>query len=258
MPRNPRIHAPDALWHVISRGNRHQDVFEAPAQYEDFLGNLGIEAQKGWVTMNGHILMPNHWHGLAREGPVPLSRVMLRVLTKCATRSNKFNGRTGHVFQGRFKSYLVDSDEKAREVLRYIHYNAVRAGLEERPGDWKWSSHDEYAGKVPERLTSTGLILSTFSPATEAARAAYLKFMSEPPPKGVRPDLIPLFNRLAERIETESGMGPGGLRMGGLGREGQKARGRFIRLAAESGAPARFIAAYLNISTSAVFWAIRS
>lgn len=249
---------PGSLQHVISRGNRHQDVFESPNQYEDFLGSLEVEAKKGWFEMHGHTLMPNHWHGMAREGPVPIGRVMHSVLTKFAVRSNKFNGRTGHVFQGRFKSYLVRSDEEAKEVLRYFHYNPVRAGLVEEPAQWRWSSHGEYAGTVPERLTSTGLILSAFSPDTAIARAAYLRFMSQPPPKGVRPDCIPTLDRLAATVERQSCLGAGALREGNLSEAERLVRNRFIRLAAEAGVPARFIAAYLNVSPSTIFSAIRS
>lgn len=258
MPRKPRLYSPGSLNHIISRGNRHQAVFESPTQYEDFLGSLEAESKKGWIEMHGNALMPNHWHGIAREGPVPIGRVMQAVLTKFAVRSNKFNGRSGHVFQGRFKSYLIRSDEEAKEVLRYIHYNPVRARLVEDPAQWRWSSHGEYAGTVTERLTATGLILSSFSPDTAIARAAYLKFMSQPPPQGVRPDCIPTLDRLAGTVERQSGLPTGSMRNGPLGLHGRLTRDRFIRLAAEAGVPARYIAAYLKVSPSTIFSAIRS
>lgn len=203
-------------------------------------------------------LMPNHWHAMVKEGIVPLGEVLQPVLTKFAMRSNLRNGRIGHVFQGRFKSFLVNTVEKAKELLRYIHKNPIRAKLVDDIALWPWSSHGEYAGLKPETTVSTTLLLSSFSGDPATARKLYLEFMQEEAPEGVRPDFVPVLMDLASRVEREAGIAPGTLRRGSPDSKAFRERHRFIRLAAKAGVRPSHIANYLHVSCSTVFYAQRA
>jgi hypothetical protein len=178
-------------------------------------------------------------------------------LTKFAVRSNIRNGRRGHVFEGRFKSFLLDSVEKAKHVLRYIHKNPLRAKLVADVAAWPWSSHREYAGQGGEPRVSTALLLSSFSEDPLIARRLYLEFMTEEIPEGVRPDMVPVLNRLAAQVESEASLPTGALRSPGGGADLCRERHRFIRLADRAGVRAADIAAYLGVSRSTVFYAQR-
>lgn len=224
----------------------------------EFLASLVDAVKKYGMEPLVLCLMPNHWHGMFQEGETPMGEVLQPVLTKFAMRSNLRNGRIGHVFQGRFKSFPLDSTEKAKELLRYIHKNPIRAKLVDDPALWPWSSHAEYAGLKPESTVSTRLLLSSFSEDPAAARKLYLDFMKGDPPKGVRPDFIPTLDELASRLEREAGFTPGALRMGASGSRSLHERHRFIRLAVQAGVPPGDIAAYLRISRSTVFYAQRA
>lgn len=206
----------------------------------------------------GLCLMPNHWHALVKEGPTPIGEILQPVLGRFALVSNRRNGRNGHLFHGRFKDVLIETTEGAKEVLRYIHKNPVRAKLVEDAADWPWSSHAEYAGIKPENTVSTDLLLSAFSDDPATARRLYIEFMAQAVPEGVRPVMLPTLNRLAARVEGEAGLPPGTLR--GSSRDGStvRERHRFIRLAARAGVKSHDIAAYLGITRSSVFYALRT
>lgn len=258
MARKPRLHAPGSYRHLIDRGNRHQDIFERPGDYVEFLAAFLEAARQGGLLPLGLCLMPNHWHALVKEGEIPLGEILHPVLGRFAFVSNRRNGRSGHLFQGRFKDDLVETTEGAKEVLRYIHRNPLRAKLVENLDDWPWSSHAEYAGNKPESTVSTGILLSAFSEDPAAARQLYVEFMAQKVPEGVRPDMLPTLNRTAARVEGEGGLPPGTLRGSRRDPDAVRERRRFIRLVAAAGVKPQDIAAYLGISRSSVFFAIRT
>lgn len=257
MARKPRIHAPGSVRHLISRGNRHQDIFEAAEEFLEFTASFSEAAKKGGMQPLTLTLMPNHWHALVREGAIPIGEVLQPVLTKFAMRSNRRNGRDGHLFQGRYKAYLIDSDAKVKEVFRYIHKNPLRAKLVEDISQWPWSSHHEYAGLEPESTVSTDFLLSLFAEDKPTAQKRYLEFMKQDPPKGVRPDMVPALDALARHVEQYEGFPPGTLSGEGGDLEVRRARHRFIRLAVKAGVRPVDIAAYLHVSPSTVFYAQR-
>lgn len=257
MARKPRIHAPGTIQHLISRGNRRQDIFESPGEFQEFLGSFIETIKGGDMQPLGLCLMPNHWHALVLVGAVPIGEVLQPILSKFALRSNLRNGRNGHVFGGRFKSYLLDSLEKAKHVLRYIHKNPLRAKIVTDPSDWPWSSHEAYTRENSGNGVSTSLLLSTFSNDPSMARRRYIEFMKEEVPEGVRPDMLPVLNDLAARVERESCLSTGALRSSVDNPTLCRERHRFIRLADRAGVRAVDIAAYLRISRSTVFYAKR-
>lgn len=258
MARKPRLHAPGSFRHLVDRGNRHQDIFEKPGDYVAFLAAFLKAAREGGMAPLALCLMPNHWHALVREGETPLGEILQPVLGRFALVSNRRNGRSGHLFEGRFKDDLIETTEGAKEVLRYIHRNPLRAKLVENADDWPWSSHGEYAGTKPESTVSTGILLSAFSEDPPTARRLYVEFMAQAVPEGVRPDMLPTLNGTAKRVEGEAGLPPGTLRGARRDPAAVKERHRFIRLVAKAGVKSQDIAAYLGISRSSVYFAIRT
>ena len=157
MPRTARASRGNFLYHVLNRGNARQDVFHKDGDFEAFV-NLMVQAnQRLPMRVVGYCLMPNHFHLLLwprKDGD--LSRWMQWLLTSHVRRYHRHYESSGHVWQGRFKAFPIQSDEHFATVLRYIERNPLRAGLVERSQDWEWSSLKPSRRSDPEGLLSAG------------------------------------------------------------------------------------------------------
>lgn len=163
MARPWRIEYAGAFYHIFSRGNDHQDVFRAAADRFSFLKVIGLMVERFDVDIFAYVLMGNHYHLLVRTKQANLSKSMQWLGTTYTTRFNLSHSRTGHLFQGRFKSVLVENDAYLMQLSCYIHRNPLRAGLVERLVDYPWSSYPAYAyRKTPPDWLNTDLILSQF------------------------------------------------------------------------------------------------
>lgn len=142
MARKLRIEYPGAIYHVLNRGNYRRDLFESVGAAEAFLRTLfETSGQFGWKIF-AYVLMPNHFH-LAIETPEPnLVEGMHWLQSTLATRINRFRGENGHLFQGRYKSLLVEDVPALSRVVDYIHLNPVRARIvpPEQIKAYRWSS----------------------------------------------------------------------------------------------------------------------
>jgi len=141
VPRIPRGQQGGYAYHVINRGNGRVTVFHKPQDYEAFLSLL-VEAKKRHrVKIFGFCLMPNHFHLVVEPAhPTALSQFMQWLLTSHVRRYHNHYRTSGHVWQGRFKSFPVQRDEHLITVLRYVLQNPVRAGLSSTAREWLWSS----------------------------------------------------------------------------------------------------------------------
>jgi putative transposase len=141
VPRIPRGQQGGYAYHVINRGNGRVTVFHKPQDYEAFLSLL-IEAKKRHrMKIFGFCLMPNHFHLVLEPAhQTALSQFMQWLLTSHVRRYHKHYGSSGHVWQGRFKSFPVQRDEHLITVLRYVLQNPVRASLSSTAREWPWSS----------------------------------------------------------------------------------------------------------------------
>ncbi len=149
MPRKPRIQYPNAIYHVITRGDGRREIFFDNDHYQRLTDGLADEVQRsGWIVP-AFCWMPNHIHLLIQTPLANLSRGMQHLLSGYANWFAKRNRRSGHLFQGRFKSYLVQDETYYWSLSRYIHLNPVngRRPLVEKPEDWK---HGTFAGYVRE------------------------------------------------------------------------------------------------------------
>jgi len=144
MARPWRIQFQDATYHVASRGNGRQRIFFDDHDRDDFLKLAGRGAQRFNLEIFSFCLMSNHYHLLLRTPKANLSAAMQWLNTAYAVRFYNRHHRSGHLFQGRFKSVLVEDEKHWQHLSYYIHLNPVRAGMVENPAQYKWSSYLDY------------------------------------------------------------------------------------------------------------------
>ena len=155
MARLPRLFIKDCPQHLIQRGNNRQAIFFADEDYTVYLDKLKDFSEKYQVKVHAYVLMTNHVHLLvSTEHEGAISKMMQSIGRYYVLYINKTYQRTGTLWEGRYKSTLVDSDNYLFTVMRYIEMNPVRAGMVEHPVDYPWSSYQANAlGKSIRLLT---------------------------------------------------------------------------------------------------------
>ena len=143
MPRSARIAPGGMVFHVLNRGNQRAHLFEQPADYDAFERIVGRSLERVPMRVLAYCVMPNHWHFVLwpeRDGE--LQAFMHRLTTTHARRRHLYRHTVGqgHLYQGTFKSFPVDTDEHLLTVCRYVERNPARAGLAQRAEHWPWSS----------------------------------------------------------------------------------------------------------------------
>jgi REP element-mobilizing transposase RayT len=179
MARPHRIHAPGAMHHVTLRGNHQQDVFFCAADYRRLDQLMADSLEKSGARLHAYCYMTNHIHVLVQVGTVPLGRVVMPVASQYARQTQKGLGTTGHFFERRYHSVLVDADSYFMELLRYIHLNPVAAGIVRTPDAYPWSSHHAYLGTRRDPWLTTDFGLSLFAAEERAAIDAYRRFIDD-------------------------------------------------------------------------------
>jgi putative transposase len=152
MPRPLRPVADGLIYHIINRGNNRQRVFESDSDYLAFLKALADLKERRPFELYGYCLMGNHIHLLLRPGRGSVSRIVQSLLVSHTYRYHRFHRSSGHVWQGRFKSPVIQDDDHLLAVLRYIEANPLRAGLVARAGDYRWSSFARHGQGVADPL----------------------------------------------------------------------------------------------------------
>ncbi len=161
MARQWRIEYPGALYHVLSRGNARQEIFVTDDDRSLFLDLLKEVSERFRIEVHAYVLMGNHYHLLLKTPDANLSKAMQWFGTAYTRKFNLRNQQSGHLFQGRFKSIIVENDAYLLRLSCYIHRNPLRAGIVGRLSDYKWSSYGCYAyGKSAPSWLKTGLILA--------------------------------------------------------------------------------------------------
>lgn len=146
MGRRPRIHIPGCLYHVIARGNNRQALFGGPHDCRKFLDLLEEALIRHACVLHAYCLMTNHLHLLVQVCDAPVSRLAHLVCFRYSRWVNRQQGRTGHLFERRHRSIMIESDRQLLILLRYIHRNPVEAGLVADANLHPWSSHRAYLG----------------------------------------------------------------------------------------------------------------
>jgi putative transposase len=205
MARPRRIVNPQLTHHVIQRGNNRTEMFRAPSDYEVFLYALRDSGQRYEVQIHAYVCMTNHVHVMATpESGAALSDAMKAIGGRYVPYFNDRYGRTGGLFEGRYRSFPIESEAYWLTCLRYVEFNPVRAGLVTKPETYRWSSYAAHAfGEENPLLTPHPLYLALGTTPEErhlAWRAMCGVALSEEELAGIRERV----NMRSRRIEVES------------------------------------------------------
>ncbi|MBU1147498.1 MAG: transposase [Candidatus Omnitrophica bacterium] len=147
MARPYRLQAEHCFYHITSRGNERKRVFRNERDYEKFLEYLVKAKERYRCYVYAYVLMSNHYHLLIETTQANLSRIMHNINSSYTTYHNVKYKRAGHLFQGRYKSIVVEKESYYLELSRYIHLNPVRAKVVGSPEEYRWSSYRGYLSK---------------------------------------------------------------------------------------------------------------
>jgi len=174
MARLPRLTLPGYPHHVIQRGNNRQAIFATPADYRLLLDLLEENAKKFGVAVHAYVLMSNHFHLLATpQAAEGLPKMMQAVGRSYVRYFNDTQKRSGTLWEGRYKSTLIQTDRYLLACMVYIDLNPVRAGLVSQPQDYPWSSHLHYRGVRSDRLITPHTLYWELGNTPFAREAAY-------------------------------------------------------------------------------------
>src|SRR5437762_111275 len=143
MPRRARVAPGGIVFHALNRGNGRLTLFHKPADYIAFEQIMAEAMRRHPVRLLGYLLMPNHWHVALwprREGEMSAFLRWLTLTHSQRLHAHRHTAGSGHVYQGRFKSFPCQDDEHLLMMMRYIERNALRAKLVRRAQDWRWCS----------------------------------------------------------------------------------------------------------------------
>jgi putative transposase len=178
MARPLRIEYDGALYHVTSRGNERKAIFRDDDDRLIFLDALQKVNERFNWKCHAYCLMNNHYHLIIETPDGNLSKGMRQLNGVYTQEFNRRHHRVGHVFQGRYKSILIDKESYLLEVSRYVVLNPVRAKAVKRPEDWKWSSYRGTAGiEKPHKCIAPDWILGQFGAKRRQAERKYRAFV---------------------------------------------------------------------------------
>ena len=177
MPRSARKKSSSGIYHIILRGINKQRIFEDDEDYGYFLEKLKAYKDLSMYKVYAYCLMSNHIHLLMQEGEETLGTAFRRIGASYVYWYNWKYSRTGHLFQDRFKSEPVETDQYFLTVMRYIHQNPTKAGITKTIQEYPWSSYWEYSQKPV--ICDTKFALDMFSTVPEDALESWVKFTRE-------------------------------------------------------------------------------
>lgn len=182
MARPLRIQYENACYHVTCRGNGRQDIFTCDADRRSFLDLLARSVDIYQARLIAFVLMSNHFHLIVKTPRANLQEFMRHFNISYTSYFNKRRNRSGHLYQGRYKAFLIDADSYLLEVSRYVHANPLHAArLADAPEeqkarflkDYRWSSYPDYISSVRHPFLSPDDLLGYF----EGDRSAYRAFV---------------------------------------------------------------------------------
>ena len=180
MARPPRLEFPGALYHVTVRGNEKRAVFRDDVDRSQYLDRIAHYREQFRFQLLAYCLMTNHVHLAIRSGVVPLSRVMAGIQSSYAQWFNRRHERVGHLFQGRYKAFLVQEDRYLLALIRYIHLNPVSGRVVKRASQYRWSSDRSFrTGTCPGWL-DLDAALPHLGPTRGVAVRRYIELVDGP------------------------------------------------------------------------------
>jgi putative transposase len=181
MARPPRLVLPSVPQHVIQRGNNRAPCFLSDADRQLYLRCLAEASVRHECGIHAYVLMPNHVHLLVTPGAAgSLSGMMQDLGRRYVRLFNDIHRRSGTLWEGRYKSCLIDSERYYFTCHRYIELNPVRAALVDEPGTYRWSSHRYYAVGNADPLIREHPLYEHLARAAVQRRDAFLALFNEP------------------------------------------------------------------------------
>jgi len=178
MPRRKRLVPPEAAMHIMCRGNNKQNIFnndDDKTRYYWFLRKLKEENK---ISIFHYCLMNNHLHLVVwLNSESRLSRFMKQLNLCYFNYFKRTYDYCGHLWQGRFKSNLIDTDSYLLQCGKYAELNPVRAGMVSSPGDYRFSSYNHYAKGARDLIVTNNPVYMSFSDIDEKRRQQYIEFV---------------------------------------------------------------------------------
>lgn len=185
MARLPRLTAPGFPHHLIQRGNNRQAIFLDEADCAGYLRELGELASAHGLAIHAYVLMPNHVHLLATPAErETLGRLMQSLGRRYVRRFNDRHRRTGTLWEGRFRSTVVESDLYLLACMRYIELNPVRASLVGEPEEYRWSSYGHHGGLRVDSLITEHAVYWALGNTPFERQIAYRRLFEQNESKG--------------------------------------------------------------------------
>jgi putative transposase len=182
MPRPPRIIFAGAYYHVYNRGVEKRSICFDDQDRKIFTHFLAQAVAKFNLNLFSYCLMDNHFHLFLQTTLPNLDSAMQDFQGQYAHQINLSHHRVGSLFQGRYKDRLVDTDQYALALTRYIHKNPLEAGLIKKPENYRWSSYPCYIGKLPKwKWLNTSWVLQQFHKNPREAKNLFEKFHQQNP-----------------------------------------------------------------------------
>jgi putative transposase len=180
MARLPRLTLPGHLHHVIQRGNNRQPIFVTAADRQYLLTLLAENATKFKVALHAYVLMDNHFHLLATpEAADGLPQLMQAVGRRYVRYFNDSQQRSGTLWEGRYRSTLIQAERYVLACMVSLDLNPVRAGLVPAAADYPWSSHGHYIGVRSDKLLSPHALFWGLGNTPFAREAAYAEMVHQ-------------------------------------------------------------------------------
>ncbi|MDP2886695.1 MAG: transposase [Ignavibacteria bacterium] len=162
-------------YHVYNRGCNKEDIFRDKENYVYLLRLMEKGLETYDATLAAYCLMPNHYHLLLRQdSETPISEFIQDIFNRYVKGFNAWCGRSGTLFEERFKAKHIDNEDYLMHLCRYIHLNPLRAGLVKSIEDWGFSDYLEWIGKRPIRFADPGIIRASFR-----TPEAYVRFVMD-------------------------------------------------------------------------------
>jgi len=174
MVRRRRVEIEGGLYHVYNRVASGEPIFVDPNEAVEFIEAIGETKKRDDWTVLAWCVMSNHFHLVIRTASVPLWRGMHRVQNLFSRRFNKRHGRTGGLWQSRYKAKLVEDESYVGQLVLYVHLNPVKAGVVEDPADYVFGGHREVKRRLRSALVDIDEMLLCFGPTKKTSRQTYL------------------------------------------------------------------------------------
>ena len=245
-----RSRAESGFYHVMLRGNGRQLIFEDDADRREFPSCLDNAIEREGVSLIAWCLMDNHVHLIIDDPHDRLSTVMYRIGMKYAMYFNNRHQREGHLFEGRFKSSPIESDEYLVQAVRYVLNNPVAAGISTLE-DYRWSSYAEYCGE--RGLTNTKPILDMFSSVED-----FVSFCREGAPVfdgKLEFDNVP--DQLVKEVATNIAIQLGCTDLSKIKALSLKRRGAIVRALRDAGLTVNQISRLIGISSASLYRSLK-